>query len=82
MFRNLYILNGTIYIVTREPEVVPATKFMISNGLPLEFEEDNKPTERTLSIINPEEAKALFGQSASLLDGLSVGILDSFLVLV
>ena len=45
---------------------------MISNGLPLELENENKPTNDTIIVIAPEEAKLLFGMSAGLLDGVSV----------
>jgi hypothetical protein len=45
---------------------------MISNGLPLELENENKPTNNTITVIAPEEAKLLFGMSAGLLDGVSV----------
>jgi len=47
---------------------------MISNGLPLaakDFKEENEPTDRTLSIITPIEARLLFGNAASSMDGVS-----------
>jgi hypothetical protein len=74
VFQNLYIFSGTIYIVTSRPETLPPTRFMISNGLDLVLREENEPTNKTLSIVSPEEAKNLFGTSASLLDGLSVSL--------
>lgn len=51
---------------------MPELKFVISNGLPLELESENKPTNSTIIVITPEEAKPLFGMSAGLLDGVSV----------
>jgi hypothetical protein len=47
---------------------------MISNGFPLaakDFKEENEPTDRTLSIITPNEARLLFGNAASFMDGVS-----------
>jgi hypothetical protein len=58
--------------VTSNPDIVPELKLMISNGLPLELENENKPTNDTIIVIAPEEAKLLFGMSAGLLDGVSV----------
>jgi hypothetical protein len=58
--------------VTSKPDTVPDLKFIISNGLPLELESENKPTSSTIIVITPEEAKLLFGMSAGLLDGVSV----------
>jgi hypothetical protein len=74
VFQNLYIFSETIYIVTSRPETLPPIRFLISNGLDLVLREENEPTNKTLSIISPEEAKNLFGTSASLLDGLSVSL--------
>jgi hypothetical protein len=72
VFERLYILDGTIYIVTSKPDTVPELKMMISNGLPLELESENKPTSKTIMVITPQEAILLFGMSAGLLDGVSV----------
>jgi hypothetical protein len=74
VFKNLYIFSETIYIVTSQPETLPPTRFMISNGLDLNLSVANEPTNKTLSIISPKEAKQLFGTSAGLLDGLSVSL--------
>lgn len=72
VFKNLYILSETIYIVTSHPETLPPRHFITSNGLDLVFRDENEPTNKTLSIISPGDAKYLFGTSAALLDGLSV----------
>jgi hypothetical protein len=85
MFKKLYSYRGTLYIVTRHPETIPLTRFMVSNGLDLEVLRENEPTSDTISIITPEEAEGLFGNTASLLDGVSVGLsfhFKAFLTLV
>ena len=74
VLKNLYIFNGTIYIVTSQPDTVPESRFMISNGrpiLPVKVQEDNEPTNSTLSVISPKEAHLLFGMFASIIDGVS-----------
>ncbi|CCA67514.1 hypothetical protein PIIN_01343 [Serendipita indica DSM 11827] len=71
IFRNLYIFNGTIFIVTTRPESVPEPRLILSQGLELRLEADNVPDQRTLSVVTPKEAKALFGDFASLIDGVS-----------
>lgn len=72
VFKNLYIYGNTIYIVTSQPEILPPLRFIFSNGLPLEMQEDNEPDQRTVAVVSPHEADILFGGSAGLLDGVSV----------
>lgn len=72
VFKNLYIYNYTIYVVTTDPHSVPKARWMISKGLTLIRKQDNEPDESTLSIITPLEAKALFGDFASLMQGVTV----------
>ena len=74
VLKNLYIFNGTTYIVTSQLDTIPERRLMISNGKPrrpVDFQEDNEPTDSTLSIITPREAYLLFGNSASIIDGVS-----------
>ncbi|CAG7854244.1 SubName: Full=Uncharacterized protein {ECO:0000313/EMBL:CCA67516.1} [Serendipita indica DSM 11827] len=71
VFKNLYIYGNTIYIVTSQPEILPPLRFIFSNGLPLEMQEDNEPDQRTVAVVSPHEADILFGGSAGLLDGVS-----------
>ncbi|KIM32505.1 hypothetical protein M408DRAFT_20780 [Serendipita vermifera MAFF 305830] len=77
VFRNLYASSDTIYIVTSHPERIPPKRLMISNGLILALQEENEPTNKTMSIISPNEAKTLFGTSAGFLDGLTFMQTDS-----
>ena len=71
IFRNLYIFNGTIFIVTTRPESVPEPRFILSKGLELRLQAENEPDQGTISIITPKEARSLFGEFASLVDGVS-----------
>lgn len=71
VFKNLYIHNETIYIVTSEPDTIPERRMMISNGFTLEPEDKNEPTEKTLSIITPSEAELLFRGPANVMEGVS-----------
>jgi hypothetical protein len=81
VFKNLYILNHTIYIVTTDPRSVPERRWILSKGKVLNPKEPNEPDEQTLAVIAPIEAKLLFGSVASVMDGVSVSsiIILSFL---
>lgn len=81
VFKNLYIFNHTIYIVTTDPRSVPERRWILSKGKVLNPKEPNEPDEQTLAIISPIEAKLLFGSFASVMGGVSVSsiIILSFL---
>lgn len=70
------MLNGTIYIVTDTPNKIPdrslltSTGCLIKNG-PVE-EAKRVPGDKEMRIIDPDEARRLFGTSAERLDGVSV----------
>ena len=76
VFENLYILNGTVFIVTDEPTSIPDRKLLTSSGYPLgnSVEEVAKrtPSDRDMQIISSAKAAELFGSYASLLEGTSV----------
>jgi hypothetical protein len=61
IFRNLYMAEGTLIIVTSNPDKFPDIKFMTSTGLPAfntpESIAERMPTSRDMSIIFPEEAR-------------------------
>ncbi|KAG8997402.1 hypothetical protein FRB94_007679 [Tulasnella sp. JGI-2019a] len=65
IMENLYISNGTLFIITSEPNDWPESHFIINVALPLEggVEEEKKrePTPHTISLITPSEAEALWG---------------------
>ena len=76
MFDRLYFKNGTFYIVTDNPEEVPDMKLIISSGIPLTSgpadAEKRLPTDKDMKIIDPDEARKLFGTQAERLDGATV----------
>jgi len=71
IFENLYMMNGTVFIVTTAPEEVPELTYMFGSG------EDNpgyltpaqEPTDKDMQVITPQQAKEFFGLSANKMDG-------------
>ncbi|PPQ94352.1 hypothetical protein CVT25_000680 [Psilocybe cyanescens] len=63
LFRNLYMSNGTLYIVAddRARQSFPEIRMMTSTGLEAENTPENiamrEPTDDDMEIISPEEAK-------------------------
>jgi prophage tail gpP-like protein len=76
IFDRLYVLNGTMYIVSDDPSGVPDRKWMVSEGHFIEdrkeAEEARLPSNKTMRVVSTAEAKELFGQSADLVDGVTV----------
>ncbi|KAI0314669.1 hypothetical protein OF83DRAFT_1063437 [Amylostereum chailletii] len=72
---KMYVLNGTVYLVTSEPELFPDRKFMTSTGIDIANEPEQVrarlPTDKELRIISPAEAKTLFGTGANRVQGVS-----------
>ncbi|PCH45121.1 hypothetical protein WOLCODRAFT_106109 [Wolfiporia cocos MD-104 SS10] len=75
IFDRLYILNGTVHVVTDQPETIPdrsritSTAVFINNG-PI-AEAERIPTDKEMRIIDTNEARRLFGPSAERLDGVT-----------
>jgi len=75
IFDKLYMLNGTMYIVSDQPESIPdrtritSTAVFIENG-PI-AEAERIPTDKEMRIISTIEAGRLFGPSAERLDGVT-----------
>lgn len=66
IFRNLYMADGTVFIVSRHPSsYFPDIRFMTSTGLPAENTPENiklrEPTKKDMAIISPEEARHRWG---------------------
>jgi hypothetical protein len=65
IFRNLYMANGTLFIVTSNPESFPSIDLMTSTGLPAEATPESiaerMPTDRDMAIITPQEAHQRWG---------------------
>ena len=76
IFDRLYVLNGTLYVVTDDPASVPDRNYIISTGLrivngPIEAAK-RLATDNELQIISTASAKTLFGSGADVLDGVTV----------
>ncbi|KZT66543.1 hypothetical protein DAEQUDRAFT_730102 [Daedalea quercina L-15889] len=75
IFDRLYVLNGTVYIVSDEPDTIPdrrritSTSVFIENG-PI-AEAGRIPTDKDMRVVSTEEAKRLFGTDAARLDGVT-----------
>ncbi|TDL23888.1 hypothetical protein BD410DRAFT_786555 [Rickenella mellea] len=74
IFDQLYLLNGTLYIVSSNPPTsFPELRLMYSTGREVRNgkEEELKrfPTDKDIRIISLTEARTLFGTSATRIDG-------------
>ncbi|WWD17859.1 hypothetical protein CI109_102303 [Kwoniella shandongensis] len=73
IFDQIYLFNGTWFIVTDNPSSIPLLRLMTSTGNEIWNDEESikgrEPTEQDMRIIFPSEAKRLFGNSASLVSG-------------
>lgn len=73
IYRNLYLLNGTWYIVTDNPSEFPLLRMMTSSGAEIWNDQESirsrEPTDKDMKLIFPSEAKRLFGNSASRVEG-------------
>lgn len=65
IFRNLYMADGTLFILTTFPESFPDIKLITSTGLPAvnspESIAERMPTANDLSFISPDEAQRRWG---------------------
>jgi hypothetical protein len=76
IFDRLYIFKGVVYIVSDDETSLPDKQFILSRGIRIkegqEAELDRLPTDEDIRVISTEEAKQLFGSSASIIDGVTV----------
>jgi hypothetical protein len=76
IFDKLYFLNGTLYVVSDDPESIPDRRTMISTAVQIENgpigEAKRVPTDKEMRIISTATAKELFGVGAERLDGVTV----------
>ncbi|KAI8975904.1 hypothetical protein BD414DRAFT_423543 [Trametes punicea] len=65
LFRNIYMSNGTMYIVTSRPSSFPDISLMTSTGLAAENTPENiaarMPTSEDMAFLTPQEAQDLWG---------------------
>lgn len=68
IFRNLYMADGTLFIVTSNPEAFPSIDLITSTGLPAsatpESIAERMPTDRDMAIITPQEAHQRWGSQS------------------
>ncbi|OCH84340.1 hypothetical protein OBBRIDRAFT_891849 [Obba rivulosa] len=75
IFDRLYILNGTAYIVSDQPETIPDRSRMTSTAAQIQngpvAEAARIPGDKEMQIISTSEARKLFGTEADRLDGVT-----------
>ncbi|KAF8448686.1 hypothetical protein L210DRAFT_3388753 [Boletus edulis BED1] len=73
IFDNLFLLNGTVFVVSDDPESVPERDTITSTGMEVQNGAEavaaRLPTDRELRVVTTDEAQELFGTSALLIDG-------------
>jgi hypothetical protein len=72
----MYIYNGTVYLVSDDPETFPDRKYMTSSGMPIgnnpEMVAACLPTDKDMRIISTSAARKLFGTGANRVQGVTV----------
>ncbi|TFY54992.1 hypothetical protein EVJ58_g8531 [Rhodofomes roseus] len=73
VFQNIYMSNGTLYIVSSEPaSSFPHTRMMTSTGLAAENTPENiaarEPTARDMDFLTPAEARRRWGGNSDKAD--------------
>jgi hypothetical protein len=72
----MYIYNGTVYLVSDDPETFPDRKFMTSSGIPIDNDPEmvaaRLPTDNDMRIISTSAARKLFGTGANRIQGVTV----------
>jgi len=73
IFDNLFLLNGTVFIVAEYPESIPNRRTITSTGVVISNEAEaiaaRLPSDRELRVVTPDQAQELFGTNADLIDG-------------
>jgi hypothetical protein len=81
----MYILNGTVFLVSDQPEKLPDRKNITSNAGKIQGglvgEQMRLPNDKHMRIIGTKEAKQLFGTGASIIDGVTVDLAHSAFIL-
>ncbi|SRR6266404_4656904 len=84
IFDKMYIYNGTVYLVSDEPETFPDRKFMTSPGAIIENGPDKfaarLPSDKDMRIISTSAARKLFGTGANRVQGVTVRVFTSLLM--
>ncbi|KAF9256407.1 hypothetical protein L218DRAFT_936707 [Marasmius fiardii PR-910] len=72
IFDDLYLRDGTLYVITDTPDSVPPLPHILSRPDRMKPGASLMPTENEMQIITPEEAKSVLGERALRLDGFTV----------
>jgi hypothetical protein len=69
LFRDIYMANGTLLILTSSPSSLPDTRYMTSTGLPSKNTPEDmalrEPTPWNMDIVSPGEALQRWGNTSS-----------------
>ena len=69
LFRDIYMANGTLLILTSSPSSFPDARYMTSTGLPAKNTPEDmalrEPTPWNMDIVSPEEALQRWGNHPS-----------------
>ncbi|KAG8942687.1 hypothetical protein FRC03_002932 [Tulasnella sp. 419] len=80
IFDNLFMLNGTLFIVSDKPDDLPEIRMMTSTGYPLYHGEEEirrrEPTPHDMQIISSKAALELFGHTVTRLSGVTFLVND------
>ncbi|KIK36942.1 hypothetical protein CY34DRAFT_810851 [Suillus luteus UH-Slu-Lm8-n1] len=75
IFDNLFVLNGTVFVVTDFPSSIPDRLTITSTAVDIFNGEDavnsRTPGNREMQIISTDQAQRLFGSSAESMDGVT-----------
>ena len=81
---KMYIFNGTIFLVSDEPEIFPDRKYITSSGVNIESIPElaaaRLPTDDDMRIISTNTARKLFGTGANRVQGVTVRTFTSPIV--
>ncbi|KAG6813923.1 hypothetical protein H0H92_005772 [Tricholoma furcatifolium] len=76
LLNNLYLRNGTLYVITPDVSKFPPREEMIS--IPRAFSEgiDLTPTDKEMQLLSPDDVEGTLGKYATRVEGLSVMLYD------
>jgi hypothetical protein len=81
---RMYIFNGTVFLVSDEPEIFPDRKYITSSGINVENSPElvaaRLPTDNDMRIISTSTARSLFGTGANRVQGVAVRTFTSLIV--
>jgi hypothetical protein len=81
---KMYIFNGTVFLVSDEPEIFPDRKYITSSGISIDNDPEKVaarlPTDNDMRIISTSAARKLFGTGANRIQGVTVRTFTSLVV--